>query len=98
MQDGHFAELKDAELLREKLDMLGQVESYIGTFFSKEWVSKNVLKMTDYEIEEMRKGINNEAGIDPEDGGVNLGPNDGINNEPLKGPEEDDEIGDDDEQ
>jgi len=98
LQDGHFAELKDAELLREKLDMLGQVESYIGTFFSKEWVSKNVLKMTDYEIEEMRKGINNEAGIDPEDGGVNLGPNDGINNEPLKGPEEDDEIGDDDEQ
>ena len=46
----------------------------------------------------MRKEINNEAGIDPEDGGVNLGPNDGINNEPLKGPEEDDEIGDDDEQ
>ena len=98
MQDGHFAELKAAELLREKIDQLGAIESYIGTFFSKSWVNKNVLRMTDYEMEEMRKEINTEAGIEPEDGGVNLEPNSGINNEPLKGPEEDDEIGDDDEQ
>ena len=84
MQDGHFAELKEAEMLKEKLDNLSQVESYIGTFFSKEWVQKNVLKMTDYEIEEMRKQINKESGIEPEDGGLNLGDNDGITNEPLK--------------
>ena len=100
MKDGHFAELKEAELLREKLDQLGQVESYIGTFFSKEWVYKNVLKMTDHEVEEMRKEMNREAGIEPEEGGVNIGDTDGITNEPAdqKDQEPDDAIGDEDEQ
>ena len=100
MMDGHFAELKDAELLREKLDQLGAVESYIGTFFSKEWVYKNVLKMTDFEIAEMRKQMNREEGIEPEDGGVNIGDTDGITNEPAdqKDQEPDDVTGVDDEQ
>ncbi len=74
LQDGHFAELKKAEILREQLDTLQTVESYIGTFFSKQWVQKNVLNMTDGEIEEMRKDIDREAGLDPMDGGI---PNDG---------------------
>ena len=99
MKDGHFAELKDAEILREQLDQLGQVEGYIGTFFSKSWVQKNILKMTDYEIEEMRKQINIEAGNPPDEGGVNLGDNDGITNEPLKTqPEPQEPEGDDNEQ
>ena len=100
MMDGHFAELKDAELLREKLDQLGAVESYIGTFFSKEWVYKNVLKMTDFEIAEMRKQMNREEGIEPEDGGVNVGDTDGITNEPAdqKDQEPDDDTGVEDEQ
>ena len=100
MMDVHFAELKDAELLREKLDQLGAVESYIGTFFSKEWVYKNVLKMTDYEVKEMRKQMNREEGIEPEEGGVNIGDTDGITNEPAdqKDQEPDDETGVEDEQ
>ena len=91
MKDGHFAELKDAEILREQLDQLGQVEGYIGTFFSKSWVQKNILKMTDYEIEEMRKQINIEAGNPPDEGSVNIGDNDGITNEPLKTQQEPEE-------
>ena len=99
MKDGHFAELKDAEILREQLDQLGQVEGYVGTFFSKLWVQKNILKMTDYEIEEMRKQINIEAGNPPDEGGVNIGDNDGITNEPLKTqPEPQEPEGDDNEQ
>ena len=35
LQDGHFAELKKAELLEDKINQLGNIESYIGTFFSK---------------------------------------------------------------
>ena len=58
LQDGHFAELKEAEILREQLDMLGNIDSYIGTFFSKKWVQRNVLNMTDYEIDDMQKEIN----------------------------------------
>ena len=86
MQDGHFAELKKAEILREQLDQLGTIDSYIGTFFSKEWVQKNVLQMTDHEIEEMQKQMNKEAGEDVEDGGVDLPKNtDGVTRYPSQG-------------
>jgi len=98
MKDGHFAELKDAEILREQLDQLGQVEGYVGTFFSKLWVQKNILKLTDYEIEEMRKQINIEAGNPPDEGGENIGDNDGITNEPIKTQEPEQPQGDDNEQ
>ena len=53
LQDNNFTELKNAELMKERLEMLGQVESYVGQYFSKSWVKKNVLKFTDEEIEEM---------------------------------------------
>ena len=72
LQDGHFTELKEAELMKEKLDTLSQVESYVGTFFSKKWVQNNVLRLTDREIEDMQKQINKEAGADTDDGGVDV--------------------------
>ena len=72
LQDGHFAELKKAELLEDRINALGSIESYIGTFFSKEWVQKNVLNLNDGEIEDMQKQINREAGLDPDEGGVNV--------------------------
>ena len=55
LQDGHFAELRDAEILRERIDMLGTLEPYVGNFFSKKWVQKNVLRQTEEEIEMMKK-------------------------------------------
>ena len=86
LQDGHFAELKEAEILRERLDMLGNIDSYIGTFFSKKWVQKNVLNMTEYEINDMQKEINKEAGEDVEDGGVDLPRDtDGVTRYPSQG-------------
>ena len=72
LQDGHFAELKKAELLEDRINALGSIESYIGTFFSKQWVQKNVLNFTDAEIEDMQKQINKEAGLEPEDGGGDI--------------------------
>ena len=72
LADGHFSELKEAELLNDRINTLNQVEAYVGTFFSKQWVQKNVLRLTDLEIEEMQKQINKESGMDPEDGGINL--------------------------
>ena len=70
LADGHFAELKDAELLTNRLDQLQTVESYIGTFFSKEYVLKKILRMTDLEIQEMRDQIASEVETDPMDGGI----------------------------
>ena len=72
LQDGHFAELKKAELMQDRLNALQTIETYIGTFYSKEWVQKNVLNMTDAEIDEMQKQINKEAGTDVEDGGIDM--------------------------
>ena len=51
---------------------MGNIESYIGTFFSKSWVQKNVLNFTDAEIEDMQKQINKEAGLDTDEGGVDI--------------------------
>ena len=62
MQDGHFTELKNAEILQNRLDMLGTIESYVGTYFSKEYVRKQVLRMSDDEIEEVETQIKDEAG------------------------------------
>jgi hypothetical protein len=64
LQDGHFTELKNAEILRERLDMLGQIESYVGTYFSKEYVRKEVLRMSDEEIEDIDNQIKDEGGAE----------------------------------
>jgi hypothetical protein len=83
LQDGHFAELKEAELLKDRLEVLQTVESYVGTFFSKKWIQKNVLNMTETEIDVMQDEINKESGMDPEDGGVDVPDNtDGVTRYP----------------
>jgi hypothetical protein len=70
MEDGHFAELKDAELLNDRIQSLDGIQSYIGTFFSKEYVLRKVLNLTDAEIKEMRDQMAKELDTDPMDGGV----------------------------
>ena len=86
LQDGHFAELKKAELLQDRLNALQTIETYIGTFYSKEYVQKNVLNMSDSEIDEMQKQMNKEAGMDVEDGGVDMPDGgDGITRYPQDG-------------
>jgi hypothetical protein len=72
LQDGHFAELKDAELLNDRLSALDSIQGYIGTFFSKEYVLKKVLRMNDAEIADMNDQIKKELSIDPMDGGVSV--------------------------
>ena len=86
LKDGHFAELKDAELLRDRIDALDQIQSYIGTFFSKEYVLKRVLRMTDSEVQEMRDQIAREINTDPMDGGIDMPDvGDGITRYPQSG-------------
>ena len=60
LQDGHFAELKQTELLRERLALANEMRDYIGKFFSVDYVRKNVLKQNEREIEEMDKQIKKE--------------------------------------
>ena len=56
-KDNNFTELRDAELLSQRLQTLGQIDPYVGRYYSQEWVKKNVLHLTDDEVEEMQKQI-----------------------------------------
>lgn len=60
MQDNHFYELKHAELIRDRLNMMRDVGDYVGRYFSEEWVRKNVLHQTDEEIKSMGDQIKGE--------------------------------------
>ena len=52
-QDNHFSELKDSEILRERLQTLDQMAQYVGEYFSKEYVMKNVLKYSEQDIQDI---------------------------------------------
>jgi hypothetical protein len=51
--DNHFSELKEIEIMRERLSTVNDVDPYLGKYFSVPWVKRNVLRQTDGEIEEM---------------------------------------------
>ena len=86
LQDGHFAELKDAELLENRIQSLESIQSYVGTFFSKEYVLKKVLRMNDAEIDEMQDQIRRETEQGVEDGGISVPDGgDGITRYPQDG-------------
>ena len=74
LYDNQFAELKESEMLQNRLSNLATIEPYIGKFYSTEYVRKRVLQQTDQEIEEIdmqiedeiQKGIlPNPAEVDP---------------------------------
>jgi hypothetical protein len=65
-KDNNFAEMREAELLRERLNLVATVDPYIGKYFSLEWVKKNVLQQSDDEIEDMRKQIDEEQKLFPD--------------------------------
>jgi hypothetical protein len=60
MKDNNFAELKEAELVRERLSLLGSVDPYVGRYYSMKWIQKNVLRLSDDDIKEMDKEIDKE--------------------------------------
>ncbi|MBT5406698.1 MAG: portal protein, partial [Gammaproteobacteria bacterium] len=68
-KDGHFVELKDAEILRERVSTLEQLDQFVGKYYSEDWIRKNVLRQSEAEIQQIDKEIN-------ADGAVGLGPDD----------------------
>jgi len=60
VKDNNFTELRDAELLTQRLQTLTLIDPYVGRYYSQEWVNKNVLHLTDDELEEMKKQIDSE--------------------------------------
>jgi len=68
LYDNHFSELKDSELLNERLNSLQAAEPYIGKYYSQDYVRRNILRQTDEEILEQDALIKKEieAGIIPD--------------------------------
>ena len=64
-KDNNFTELRDAELLSQRLQALGQIDPYVGRYYSQEWVKKNVLHLTDDDVKEMQKQIDSEPAPQP---------------------------------
>jgi hypothetical protein len=78
LYDNHFSELKEAEILNERLNMVQTAEPYIGKYYSQDYVRRKILRQTDIEIieqdalikKEIEKGIipDPNAPVDPETG------------------------------
>jgi hypothetical protein len=68
LYDNHFAELKDAELFNERLNMVQVAEPYIGKYFSQDYVRRKILRQTDIEIIEQDALIKKEikSGVIPD--------------------------------
>lgn len=60
IKDNNFTELKEAELMAGRLSLLQQVDPYTGTYYSMNWIRRNVLRMDDDEIKLIDQEIDNE--------------------------------------
>jgi len=58
--DNYFAELKETEILRDRAQMVRDLDDYVGKYYSNEWIRKNVLRQTEEEIKEIDKQIADE--------------------------------------
>jgi|TARA_B110000908_G_scaffold110787_1_gene129945 hypothetical protein len=59
-KDNHYTELKDAEVLTQRLQLVDQAAQYVGEYLSKDWVMTNVFRFTKEEAEDMKKQIQTE--------------------------------------
>jgi hypothetical protein len=59
-KDNNFAELREAELLQNRLQMVGMVDPFVGRYFSNQYVMNKILMMTDEEIENMQEQMKEE--------------------------------------
>ena len=69
IEDNYFSELKESEMIRERFEMLSQLDEYVGKYVSNSWVRKNILKFSDEEIEDIAKEMEDEKG-DEEEGDI----------------------------
>jgi len=54
-KDSHFMELKNSEIMRDRFEVLGIAQDYVGEYFSKEYIRKNILQQTEDQIKELDK-------------------------------------------
>ena len=79
LYDNHFSELKEAELLNERLTLAQTAEPYVGRYYSQDYVRRNILRQTDEEIIEQDKIIEQEIkdGVIPDPAQMQVDPSTG---------------------
>ena len=65
LQDGHFSELKESEMLKDRVLLADSLEKYVGKYFSQEYIKKYVFKMSEKEIKDQDKLIKSEGPYEP---------------------------------
>ena len=63
LEDNHFSELKDSEILMQRIQSLQAMDPYVGKYYSQAWVRKNILRLDEDDIEQIEKEIANEQEI-----------------------------------
>ena len=66
-KDSHFTELKEAEIIRERIQTLEQMDQFVGKYYSEDWIKKNVLRQSEVEIAQMNKEIEASGGDEDDD-------------------------------
>lgn len=61
IQDNHFAELKNVEVMQMKLGALQAIDLYSGKYYSKKWIQRNILALSDEEIDDIEAEIKEEG-------------------------------------
>tara|TARA_R100000657_G_C4614091_1_gene66206 strand:- start:270 stop:713 length:444 start_codon:yes stop_codon:yes gene_type:complete len=60
ISDTHFTELKESEIMRERLAVLSDADNYVGKYFSTEYIRKHVLHQSEDEMKQMDKQMKGE--------------------------------------
>jgi Bacteriophage T4-like portal protein (Gp20) len=64
-KDNFWSEIKEAEMLRDRLQTVAMAEQYSGKYFSQRYISRTILKMSEEELEKMQKEIDEEVKLNP---------------------------------
>ena len=65
-QDNHFTELKNLDIMNERITAVGNLENYVGKYFSAEYIKKHILHQTEDQIIEMQQQMDAEANAEAE--------------------------------
>ena len=71
IEDNYFAELKESEIIKERIETVNLMDEFVGKYYSKAWIRRNILKQNDEDIEKMDQEIKDEGG-DEDDMDIDL--------------------------
>ena len=67
IEDNYFSELKEAEIIKERIEALNVMDEFVGKYYSKAWVRRNILQQSDEDIRKIQDEIDQEAKEEPDE-------------------------------